>query len=286
MRVWLLRKRIGVALIGVALVAACSTQLVRPDGLNAVADTDRCRPRPGDRAGRCRTWLRRRSTSRGRLWCRRAGRCRCGPASPRPRLAAWAPDGSLLVSRAEQRAGGAARAERSGHSAIGARSTAWTSRTVWRSRVPRSTSPRAIRSTPTTTPTAQRPTARTVAAGLPDARSPDLGGAYAHALKSVAVGPGRRGVLLHRLDGQHLRRRPHREPAARHHHADPARRRARRSRSRPACATAPGLAIAPDGSVWTAVNNRDNVAIPDQVRRTARSTPTTSTTTRRSPLPG
>src|SRR4029078_3213380 len=30
---------------------------------------------------------------------------------------------------------------------------------------------------------------RTVAAGLPDARSPDLGGAYAHALKSVAVGP-------------------------------------------------------------------------------------------------
>ena len=30
---------------------------------------------------------------------------------------------------------------------------------------------------------------RTVAAGLPDARSPDLRGAYAHALKSVAVGP-------------------------------------------------------------------------------------------------
>lgn len=30
---------------------------------------------------------------------------------------------------------------------------------------------------------------RTIAAGLPDARSPDLHGAYAHALKSVAVGP-------------------------------------------------------------------------------------------------
>src|SRR6478752_1245194 len=30
---------------------------------------------------------------------------------------------------------------------------------------------------------------RTIAAGLPDARSSDLGGAYAHALKSVVVGP-------------------------------------------------------------------------------------------------
>ncbi|HKV22281.1 MAG TPA: gluconolaconase, partial [Mycobacterium sp.] len=30
---------------------------------------------------------------------------------------------------------------------------------------------------------------RTVAADLPDAKSPDLNGAYAHALKSVAVGP-------------------------------------------------------------------------------------------------
>ena len=29
---------------------------------------------------------------------------------------------------------------------------------------------------------------RTVAPDLPDAKSPDLGGAYAHALKSVAVG--------------------------------------------------------------------------------------------------
>ena len=49
----------------------------------------------------------------------------------------------------------------------------------------------------------------------------------------------RRGVLLDRLDGQHLRRGPHRQSAAGDHHADPARRRAGRSRSRPACATAP-----------------------------------------------
>ena len=42
-----------------------------------------------------------------------------------------------------------------------------------------------------------------------------------------------------------------------------------------------GLAIAPDGSVWTAVNNRDNVADP---RRTGhgQAIPTTSTTIRRS----
>ena len=44
-----------------------------------------------------------------------------------------------------------------------------------------------------------------------------------------------------------------------------------------------GLAIAPDGSVWTAVNNRDNVAA---ARRTAESTPTTSTSIRPSPWPG
>ena len=41
-----------------------------------------------------------------------------------------------------------------------------------------------------------------------------------------------------------------------------------------------GLAIAPDGSVWTAVNNRDNVANP----QTGEVTPTTSTTTRPRPL--
>ena len=36
---------------------------------------------------------------------------------------------------------------------------------------------------------ARPPTAGTVAPDLPDAKSPDLGGFYAHALKSVAVGP-------------------------------------------------------------------------------------------------
>ena len=47
---------------------------------------------------------------------------------------------------------------------------------------------------------------RTVAGGLPDAKSPDLRGAYSHALKSVAVGPGRRRLLLDRVHRQHLGR--------------------------------------------------------------------------------
>ncbi len=70
---------------------------------------------------------------------------------------------------------------------------------------------------------------RTVAADLPDARSPELRGAYAHALKSVAVGPdgavyfsiGSTGnISAEDRDGQ---------PAARDDHADPAGRRARRA---------------------------------------------------------
>jgi len=97
MRVWLLRKRIGVALIGIALVAACSTNSsnqttstlsptptaaglvpvtvqVDPDLAQAPFDQPRQALVP---AG----W----SLS---VWAR----------VPRARLAAWAPDGSLLVS--------------------------------------------------------------------------------------------------------------------------------------------------------------------------------------------
>ena len=58
-----------------------------------------------------------------------------------------------------------------------------------------------------------------VAGGLPDAKSPDLRGAYAHALKSVAVGPDGAVVHLGRLHREHLCRGPRRGPAAGH---DPA----------------------------------------------------------------
>ena len=180
----------------------------------------------------------------------------------------------------QHRAGGPAAADgRAAPQTVPARRAGPAARSGVR-RLARSTSPRAIRSTPTTTPTATTSAAALVAAGLPDARSPDLGGAYAHALKSVAVGPdgavyfsiGSTGnISAEDRDGQ---------PAARHHHAGPARRRSRRSRSRPACATAPGWRSRPTAAVWTAVNNRDNVAVPDRARRTARWCPTTSTTIR------
>ena len=94
--------------------------------------------------------------------------------------------------------------------------------------------------------------------------------------------PGWRGVLLHRLDGQRHRRRPHREPAAGHHHADPARRRAgpavrngRAQRHGP-CDRARRLGV-------------DCGQQPRQRRepdRPARSPPTTSTTIRPRPSPG
>jgi glucose/arabinose dehydrogenase len=102
---------------------------------------------------------------------------------------------------------------------------------------------------------------RTVAAGLPDARSPDLRGAYAHALKSVAVGPD--GALYFSIGSTG-------NITADDRSANPPRATIMRipPGGGPALPFATGvrngtgLAIAPDGSVWTAVNNRDNVADP------------------------
>ena len=102
---------------------------------------------------------------------------------------------------------------------------------------------------------------RTVAAGLPDARSPDLGGAYAHALKSVAV--GRDGAVYFSIGSTG-------NITADDRTANPPR--ATIMRIPPGdgppqpfstgVRNGTGLAIAPDGAVWTAVNNRDNVANP------------------------
>ncbi len=104
---------------------------------------------------------------------------------------------------------------------------------------------------------------RTVAAGLPDARSPDLGGAYSHALKSVAVGPD--GAVYFSIGSTG-------NISALDRTAEPPR--ATIMRIPPGGGPAEpfatgvrngtGLAVAPDGSVWTAVNNRDNVAVPEQ----------------------
>lgn len=103
---------------------------------------------------------------------------------------------------------------------------------------------------------------RTVAADLPDARSPDLRGTYAHALKSVAVGPD--GAVYFSIGSTG-------NISAADRDADPPR--ATIMRIPPGGGGAEpfatgvrngtGLAVAPDGSIWTAVNNRDNVPDPD-----------------------
>lgn len=102
---------------------------------------------------------------------------------------------------------------------------------------------------------------RTIADGLPDARSPDLRGAYSHALKSVAVGPD--GAVYFSIGSTG-------NISAEDRAATPPR--ATIMRVPPGGGAAEpfatgvrngtGLAIAPDGAVWTAVNNRDNVADP------------------------
>ncbi|TFV57650.1 gluconolaconase [Mycobacterium sp. PS03-16] len=102
---------------------------------------------------------------------------------------------------------------------------------------------------------------RVVAGGLPDAESPDLKGAYAHALKSVAVGPdgavyfsiGSTGnISAGDRDATPPRATIMRVPPG----GGPAEPFATGVRN------GTGLAVAPDGSVWTAVNGRDNVLTP------------------------
>jgi glucose/arabinose dehydrogenase len=102
---------------------------------------------------------------------------------------------------------------------------------------------------------------RTVAGNLPDESSPDLRGAYAHALKSVAVGPdgavyfsiGSTGnISAEDRDATPPRASIMRVPPG----GGPAQPFATGVRN------GTGLAIAPDGAVWTAVNNRDNTANP------------------------
>jgi glucose/arabinose dehydrogenase len=103
---------------------------------------------------------------------------------------------------------------------------------------------------------------RTIAEGLPDERSPELHGAYAHVLKSVVVGPD--GAVYFSIGSTGNISEQDRE-------ANP--QRATIMRIPPGGGPAEpfatgvrngtGLAVAPDGSVWTAVNNRDNAPDPD-----------------------
>lgn len=104
---------------------------------------------------------------------------------------------------------------------------------------------------------------RTVATGLPDAKSPDLRGAYAHALKSVAVGPD--GAVYFSIGSTG-------NVSAADRTATPPRAVIMRVPPGGGPATpfatgvrnGTGLAVAPDGSLWTANNGRDNVPFPEE----------------------
>lgn len=104
-------------------------------------------------------------------------------------------------------------------------------------------------------------TTRVVAGGLPDADSPDLRGAYGHQLKSVAAGPdgavyisiGSTGnISVEDLSATPPRASILRVPPG----GGPAEPFAVGVRN------GTGLAVAPDGAVWSAVNGRDNVPYP------------------------
>jgi glucose/arabinose dehydrogenase len=104
--------------------------------------------------------------------------------------------------------------------------------------------------------------ATTLAADLPDSRSADLRGAYAHALKSVAVGPDGSVYIsvgsTANVSPQDRDANPQRASILRVPPGGGAPEAFARG-----VRNGTGLAIAPDGAVWTAVNNRDNIGYPD-----------------------
>jgi glucose/arabinose dehydrogenase len=179
---------------------------------------------------------------------------------PDARLAVWTPDGALLVSRPGE--GQVVRLTPDGNTATSTvlldgltqpHGLAFDGTTLYVAESDK------IRAYTYAAGAATGP--RLVADGLPDAKSPELGGQYAHALKSVAVGPdhalyfsiGSSGnISADDRDATPQRASIMRIPPG----GGPAEVFARGVRN------GTGLALAPDGSVWTAVNNRDNIQYP------------------------
>ena len=187
MRDWLRRKRIGVALVGVAAGRGLLNRLA-PDGSTQSPAHRPRRPGPGHRAGRSGSGpgtVRRAASGDG---ARRLDDVGVG-ARPEGAAGRMGPGRKPAGFRAEQWSGGA----HSQPNGAGARPT-----------VPLDglDQPHGLAFSGSTLYVAESDqidaydyadgaatNRRTVAAGLPDARSPDLRGAYSHALKSVAVGP-------------------------------------------------------------------------------------------------
>ena len=102
---------------------------------------------------------------------------------------------------------------------------------------------------------------KVVVDGLPDDKSPELRGAYSHALKSVAI--GRDGALYVSIGSTG-------NISAEDRDADPERATVLRvppGGGKPevfarGVRNGTGLAVDPDGAVWTAINHRDNIQYP------------------------
>ena len=252
----------------VVAIAGCSSAPAQPSASGPVPTTAAppaaaptglgADPPPGAR----RASPRPRSTSRARCTRRPAGRCRCGPAC---RARGWRRGRPTARCSSRGRATARSSGWRQPRAAAAAPTTL----------VDGLTQPHGLAFDGTTLYVAESDRIdaytyrdggvgerRVVVAGLPDAKSPELRGAVRARAQERRRRPGRRALLLDRLDRQHLRRGPRRR-----------RRSAPRScGSRPAAArrevfargvrNGTGLAVAPDGAVWTAVNNRDNIDYP------------------------
>src|SRR5690242_11394101 len=178
-------------------------------------------------------------------------------AVPDARLAAWTPDGALLVSRPGE--GEVVRLAPSGATATSTvllqgltqpHGLAFDGGTLYVAESNR------IQSYNYAEGAATGP--RLVVDGLPDSKSSLLGGQYAHALKSVAVGPDHAlyfsigssdNISAEDRDATPERASIMRIPPG----GGPPEVFARGVRN------GTGLAVAPDGAIWTAVNNRDNI---------------------------
>lgn len=181
---------------------------------------------------------------------------------PKPRLEAWTPDGNLLVSVPStgqvirlQPAGVGPRANLLLDGLDQPHGLAFSGSTLYVAESDQVDAYDYVDGTATNR--------RSVASGLPDARSPELGGAYSHALKSVAVGSdGAVYFSIGSTGNVSADDRTATPPRATIMLVPPGGGPAQPFATGVRNGT--GLAIAPDGAVWTAVNNRDNVPVPDQ----------------------